>query len=48
MFANIKTEQNNGIPIYKQIGDCIQEAIKNGTLPAGYKLPTVRDLAEEI
>ena len=48
MFANIKTDQENRIPIYKQIGDCIQAAIHDGSLPAGYKLPTVRDLAEEI
>lgn len=48
MFANIKTDQNIGVPIYKQIGDCIQTAVNNGMLPAGYKLPTVRELAEEI
>ena len=48
MFANIKTDQNNGIPIYKQIGDCIKAAIDDGILLAGYKLPTVRELAEEI
>ena len=48
MFANIKTDQDNRIPIYKQIGDCIQAAIHDGSLPAGYQLPTVRDLAEEI
>ena len=48
MFANIKTDQNNGIPIYKQIGDCIKTAVDSGLLPAGYKLPTVRELAEEI
>ena len=48
MFANIKTDQNNGIPIYKQIGDCINQAVSKGELPAGYKLPTVRELAEEI
>lgn len=48
MFANIKTDQNNGIPIYKQIGDCIQSAVDSGMLPAGFKLPTVRELAEDI
>lgn len=48
MFANIKTDQNNGIPIYKQIGDCIQQAVSEGILQPGYKLPTVRDLADEI
>ena len=48
MFADIKTDQSNGIPIYKQIGDCIQNAVDSGILPAGYKLPTVRELAEEI
>lgn len=48
MFANIKTDQNNGVPIYKQIGDCIQKAVDNGSLPPGFKLPTVRELADEI
>ena len=48
MFANIKTDLQTGIPIYKQIGDCIQSAVNSGMLPAGYKLPTVRELAEEI
>lgn len=47
MFVNIKTDQSSGVPIYKQMGDCIKKAIDEGRLPAGYKLPTVRELAEE-
>ncbi len=48
MFANINTDQNSGIPIYKQIGECIERAVAKGELPAGYKLPTVRELADDI
>lgn len=47
MFVNIKTDQSNGVPLYKQIGDSIKASIDDGTLPAGYKLPTVRDLADQ-
>lgn len=41
---------NNEIegPIYKQIADAIQLKIDEGELEAGYKLPTVRALADEL
>ncbi len=45
MRYNINPE--SGIPIYRQLADIISAEIKSGTMPAGTKLPTVRDLAEE-
>ena len=35
-------------PIYKQVAESILRDIKSRTLPAGTKLPTVRELAEEM
>lgn len=35
-------------PIYQQLSMRIMEDIRRGTLPRGSKLPTVRDLAEEM
>lgn len=37
-----------GIPIYRQLVDVILTQIKNGTLSADTKLPTVRDLADQL
>ena len=37
-----------GIPIYQQLVDMLLSRIKNGSLPAGTQLPTVRDLAEHL
>ena len=36
------------IPIYQQLVDHIRAGIKSGRLPAGTKLPTVRELAERM
>ena len=36
------------IPIYQQLVDHIRAGIKTGELPAGTRLPTVRELAEEM
>lgn len=35
-------------PIYQQIVEAVTAEIKNGALPVGYKLPTVRELADEL
>jgi len=48
MPLNIILEEKKGIPLYKQISDAVLEAIKSGKLPAGFKLPTVRELADEM
>ncbi len=48
MFSKIRIDESGKVPIYKQIGDYIRQQIAKGELEAGYKLPTVRDLAGEI
>lgn len=40
-------DPKNDLPIYRQIAAGILKDIKTGVLPAGVKLPTVRELAEE-
>lgn len=37
-----------GIPVYRQLVDRLRTNIKNGTLPNGTQLPTVRDLAQQM
>ena len=36
------------IPIYRQLVDSVSAAVKKGELPAGYQLPTVQKLTEEL
>ena len=40
-------DPHRDIPIYRQVAESILRDIKTGKLPAGVKLPTVRELAEE-
>ena len=47
MLHLILDDSNSG-PIYKQIADAIADKIQTGALEAGYKLPTVRMLADEL
>ena len=47
-MLNLKMKVANSGPIYKQIADAIADKIQTGTLEAGYKLPTVRALADEL
>ena len=44
---NDNAETRKDAPIYKQLADEILRSIKTGKLPAGSRLPTVRELAEE-
>lgn len=48
MPLNIILEEKKGTPLYKQISDAVLAAIKSGKLEAGFKLPTVRELADEM
>ena len=48
MFVDFKLDTAYEGPIYKQIAERISEAIKDGKLSAGFKLPTVRELSGEI
>lgn len=36
------------VPIYRQLVDSIQSAVKKGTLPTGHQLPTVQDLTQQL
>ena len=38
----------DGSPIYRQICDQLLERIRSGALPAGYRLPPTRSLAQEL
>lgn len=46
MRYNINPESE--IPIYRQLADIISAEIKSGAMPNGTKLPTVRELADEV
>ncbi len=48
IMLNLKVEASNGGPIYKQIADAISMQIDAGKLETGFKLPTVRALADEL
>lgn len=39
---------NNKMPLYRQLSQQIREKILAGKLPAHFKLPSIRDLAEEL
>lgn len=45
---NYTIDPQRDTPIYKQVAEAILRDIKSRTLPAGAKLPTVRELAEEM
>ncbi len=47
-MLNLKVKSDNSGPIYKRIADAIADKIQTGALEAGYKLPTVRALADEL
>ena len=36
------------VPIYRQLVDSIHTAVKKGDLPAGYQLPTVQEMTEQL
>lgn len=40
--------RNDRMPLYRQLFQQIREQILAGTLPAHFKLPSIRDLAEEL
>ncbi len=47
-MLNLKVDGMGGGPIYKQIADAVSDKIAKGELEAGFKLPTVRALADEL
>jgi len=48
MSVQIKIDRERDRPLYRQIIDVLQSQIRDGKLPEGTKLPTVRALAEEL
>lgn len=44
----LQLDHDSEVPIYQQIVISIKAAIKDGSLPVGQKLPTVRELAAQI
>lgn len=45
---NIRIDENLDIPLYRQVAGAITGEIKQGRLPYGYQLPTVRKLADGL
>ena len=48
MSAAITVDITSGVPPYEQIRTQIASLIATGALPAGTRLPTVRDLATDL
>lgn len=48
MAINLDVDQRSGIPIYLQIVDQVRHGVEVGSLRAGERLPTVRQLAGEV
>ena len=44
----ISLSDASGVPFYRQVVDQIAELIHAGQLPAGSRLPSVRDLSKEL
>lgn len=43
-----RLDPHSGVPLYRQIIDQVQAGIAVGTLPPGYQLPTVRQVAVDL
>jgi DNA-binding transcriptional regulator YhcF (GntR family) len=46
--VTLKIHVDDGAPPYEQVRAQISEQARSGTLPVGYRLPTVRGLAESL
>lgn len=44
----LRLNQSSGIPIYIQLMEQVKHAVETGELRAGDKLPTIRQLAEDL
>ncbi len=44
----IVISQTNPDPLYKQVTDQIRDAIAKGNLPANMRLPSIRNMADEL
>lgn len=43
----IKINKKTSEPVYLQVAECLSEAIRNGILPGGFKLPGVKKMAQD-
>ena len=43
----LQLSEASGVPFYRQIEDQIATLIRSGTLPAGARLPSVRELSQQ-
>ena len=41
-------DPHSGVPVYRQVIDQVQGGIASGALPAGFQLPTVRQVAVDL
>jgi len=41
-------DPHSGVPVYRQLIDQVQGGIASGALPAGFQLPTVRQVAVDL
>lgn len=46
--SGLRIEPNLGLPIYRQVAGQIADRIRKGIYPAGFRLPTTRELAHEL
>ncbi len=44
----IRIEPSSAVPVYRQIVDQVKHQIANGTLRAGDRMPSVRELARQL
>lgn len=47
-MVNFSVDKNKSTPLYIQIFNQFKKYIENGSIPPGYKLPTIRSLAKEL
>ena len=44
----IELDRSSSQPLYQQLASCFQQRIRSGALPTGTRLPTVRQLAQQL
>ncbi|PKK39699.1 Transcriptional regulator, GntR family [Clostridiaceae bacterium JG1575] len=44
----LELNKGSGIPLYKQVRNAITEKIRQGELPEGYRMPTERELSDQL
>lgn len=47
-LVSLEIDKRSKVPIHRQISDRLREAIQNGRMPAGTKLPSTRVFADEL